>query len=129
MKTKIKLTGKDIEKQTIRPFEDSVKNEYKTKNGWYLISSKGFPDYILYNKKTKETIFYELKANNHQFHPFQKQLIKILINAKKRSGEVLTYHVNKKTKKTNLLKKEDAIKKKVRTNKSSWEKVEDIGIL
>jgi hypothetical protein len=123
------LKGRQIEKRTEEVFDKMIKKKYPSKQGWSFLSGKGFPDRLLYNKKTKELIIYELKANGHEFHPFQKQIIKILLQSKKRSGKVIRYKVDTKTGKTKKLEESNALETDEAKTLSSWEDVENIGII
>jgi len=129
METKEKLRGKEIEKKTEEPFRAEIEQTHSKTQGWNLINSKGFPDYLLYNKKTNELIIYELKANKHEFHPFQKQIIKILTEAKTRSAKVVYYKVDLITGDVKKEKEVNALEQAAKKNKCDWEGVEDIGII
>ena len=122
--TKKHLSPRELEKISKESFVKDIKEKYKQEEGWFL-TDKGFPDYILFNKKTKELIFYELKANGHNFHKFQKQVMKILKTSEKRSGRVRRYMIDPESGKIKGMeeKGEEEIEGK------GWEGVEDIGIL
>ncbi len=126
----MKLSGRQIERRTEEIFDKEVEQKYPESKGWGLISGKGFPDRLLYNKKTKEFIIFELKAGEHEFHPFQKQIMKILTEANVRKAKIVYYDVNRNTGKTRERRRADALTEKVhKKRKSSWEGVKDLGII
>jgi len=115
------MAPKDIESR--EAWEKEAKNYYPERDGWVCIDgSKGFPDLIHYNTKTGDVVFIELKAGNHRFHAFQKQMLKLLVKGRNRKAYIVYY--DHETKKITSI--DDALKAE---HDSNWEGVKDIGIL
>ena len=71
-------------------WEKEFKKKYREKDGW-IIRQKGFPDRIIFNVNTKELLLFELKAGKHPFHKFQKEMMFILKDARKRTAFLARY--------------------------------------
>lgn len=95
-------------------WEKEFKKKYREKDGW-IIRQKGFPDRIIFNVHTKELLLFELKAGKHEFHKFQKEMMFILKDARKRTVFLASY--SSEGKKTGIL----SVKKS--TPSKGWEGV------
>jgi hypothetical protein len=95
-------------------WEKEFRKIYPEKKGW-IIRQKGFPDRIIFNVRTKELLFFELKAGKHDFHKFQKEMMFILKDAKKRRLFLASYSPTGK--------KQSIMPVKKNTPAKGWEKV------
>jgi len=122
------LWGKAIEKKTIEAWEQYAKEKYPRENGWFL-QSKGFPDVVMYNTKTRQILFVELKSNNHDFHKFQKQMLYFLTHSEKAEAKVVNYKVDLETGETEM--SQGYPKNFEEENARGWgdRKVADAGVL
>ncbi|MDD5162728.1 MAG: GxxExxY protein [Candidatus ainarchaeum sp.] len=129
-------TGKGAEIEIITQWLKQAKKQFPQNKGWKIMSSesyagnivgtKGYPDFMIFNKKTKELVFIELKAKTHGYHSFQKQTIKVLMTARKKKAKLITFDWNEKKKKYSKLHEEDALKVEPDGN---YERAENIGFL
>jgi hypothetical protein len=95
------LRGREIENRTLKAFVDYATNEFPKEQGW-VSQSIGFPDAVLFNIKTREIVFVELKANNHEFHKFQKQMLYFLTHSKNPRAIVVNFQVDLVTGETKM---------------------------
>jgi uncharacterized membrane protein len=132
----MRKTGKGAEIEIIKQWLKEAKKQFPQNKGWKIMSSesyagnivgtKGYPDFMIFNKKTKELVFIELKAKKHGYHSFQKQTIKVLMTASKKKAKVVTFDWNEKKKKYFKLCENDALRAEPDGN---YEDAENIGIL
>jgi|GEM_PF-1119944 len=98
-------------------WEREFRIKYPEKDGW-IIRKKGFPDRIVFNVKTKELLLFELKAGKHEFHKFQKEMMFILMHAKKRRLFLVSYNAKGKKQKIESVNRKTLAK--------GWEGVEGL---
>lgn len=88
------------------------------------LPSKGFPDRVYFNRRTKELVLVEVKEGRHSFHQFQKQMLHMLTNGRKRKALLVRYELTSggeptKTSETDAL----------RAEAKGWEGIEDYGLI
>ena len=121
-----RLIGRAIEKKTIEAWERFAKEKFSKNDGWFL-QYKGFPDVVMYNTRTQQILFVELKANDHDFHKHQKQMLYFLTHSKEAEAKVVNYKVNLETGKAEM--SQGYPKYFEEENARGWEGVADAGVL